>query len=69
MVSKEQEELYFKRERKNINSVFNIFRDLTLDNSVAYAKVVAKGISERNFNFACIPQLREAFPASEERMQ
>jgi hypothetical protein len=58
VLSKEQEELYFKRERKNINSLFNIFRDLTLDSSVAYARVVAKGISEHNINFACIPQLR-----------
>ena len=49
-MSKDEEEAFFKRERKNINSLFNVFKDLSIEDSVAYAKVVSQKISEKNMN-------------------
>lgn len=46
--------------------MFNVFKDLSLDNSVTYAKLVSQKISEKNFNPAQISTLKEAFTGLQE---
>jgi hypothetical protein len=57
-LSRDEEEAFYKKERKNINSLFNVFKDLSLDNSITYAKLVSQKISEKNFNPAQVSLLK-----------
>lgn len=54
----EDDEAFFRKERKNINSLFGIWKDLNLDHSISYAKAVAPKISEKNINQTHIAQLK-----------
>lgn len=69
-LGREEEEAFYRKERKNINSLFGVFKDLSLDHSVAYAKLVSQKLSEKNMNPAQISQLRDTFAGlQEERNQ
>lgn len=65
-LSRDQEEAFFRRERKNINSLFNVFKDLSLDHSVTYAKLVSQKISEKNMNPAQVTLLKDTFSSFQE---
>ena len=65
-MSKDEEEAFFKRERKNINSLFNVFKDLSIEDSVAYAKVVSQKISEKNMNPSQVSMIKESFSGLQE---
>ena len=57
----EDEDVYYKKERKNINSLFNIWKELNLDGSIAYSKAVASKLSDKNINQTQIGQIRELY--------
>lgn len=57
----EDEDTYFRKERKNINSLFSIWKDLNLEHSISYAKAVAPRISEKNINQTQIAQIKDVY--------
>jgi hypothetical protein len=65
-LSRDEEEGFYRKERKNINSLFNVFKDLSLDNSLTYAKLVSQKLSEKNMNPAQINVLRDTFSGLQE---
>lgn len=54
----EDDDVFFMKERKNINSLFGIWKDLSLEHSISYAKAVAPKIIEKNINQAHVVQLK-----------
>ena len=58
---KEDEDLYYRKERKNINSLFNIFKQLDIDNGIRYVKAIAPKINDKSILATHVSQLKEIY--------